>query len=257
MTADAPQAVVDYAAGIELETNNSGVRNAGSLPRNIRVRVAYAGPSRQYNCRLLTINTTNQGEDLMIKLHELSESGSGRVVRFISTCKNGFLMRQHSVWVVSISLVSRSKSRLIYLSTLTCLYQQLSSSAAVYLEEQPVNPAVYIKHSERSESLTHAFHHPAQLQSANNFVLDHLEGIIDDHLAWSVPKQALCLRRDFSWKAAFIWSCMALVLSTGIGVGAGLAKQYLGLGFAIGTGMLAVFAAIQCVLFWRVSVASF
>ena len=124
----------------------------------------------------------------------------------------------------------------------------------VDLEEQIVDPIVYIKDSECSESLTHAFHHPAQLRSASNFVLDHLEGIVgDNRLAWTVPRQALCLRKVFSRKAAFVWFCIALALSAETGLGAGLAKRDLGLGFAVGTGMLAILAAIQYVLCWQMS----
>jgi hypothetical protein len=112
-----------YANGIELKTNNSQPRNTGSLPRNIHVRVAYAGPGRQYSCRLLAIDDVNQGEDLMIKLHQIIEGGSGRIFHFITACEDAFLMRQDSVWVVSVSLVRESKRRFTYLSTLTCLQQ--------------------------------------------------------------------------------------------------------------------------------------
>jgi uncharacterized membrane-anchored protein len=116
-----------------------------------------------------------------------------------------------------------------------------------------VNPIVYIKHSECSEPLTHAFHHPEQLRLASNFVLDHLEGIVgDNRLAWTVPRQALCLGKVFSRTAAFVWFCIVLALSAGTGVGSGLAKRDLGLGFAVGTGMLAVLAALQGVLFWQI-----
>lgn len=237
MTAGAPQAAKDYANGFELKTNNSQTRITGSLPRNIHVRVAYAGPRQQYSCRLLAIDAVNQGEDLMIKLHQIIEGGAGRIFRFITACEDASLMRQDSVWVVSVSL--------------------LSSSAVVDLEEQIVDPIVYIKRSECSESLTHAFHHPAQLRSASNFVLDHLEGIVgDNRLVWTVPREALCLRKVFSRKAAFVWFCIALALSAGTGVGTGLAKRDLNLAFAGGTGMLAILAVIQCVLFWQISAAS-
>jgi hypothetical protein len=117
------QAATGYANGIELKTNYSQNRNIGSLPRSIHVRVAYIGPRQQYSCRLLAIDAVNQGEDLMIKLHQIIEGGSGRIFRFIKACKDAFLMREDSVWVVSVSLVSGSKSRLTSLSTLTYLYQ--------------------------------------------------------------------------------------------------------------------------------------
>jgi hypothetical protein len=126
-----------------------------------------------------------------------------------------------------------------------------------HLEEQTENPTVYIEHSECSKPLTDAFHHPMQLRPASNFVLDHLEGIVgDDHLPWTEPRQALCLGKSFSRTAAFLWFCVALVSSAGTGIGVAFAKQDLGLGFAVGTGMLAVLAGLQVGLYWQISAAT-
>jgi hypothetical protein len=125
------------------------------------------------------------------------------------------------------------------------------------LEEQTGNPTVYIEHSECNKPLTDAFHRPMQLRSASSFVLDHLKGIVGgDQLPWTVPRQALCLGKSFNGKAAFLWSCVALVSSAGAGVGVGLAIRDLRLGFAVGTGMLAVLAALQGALYWQISAAT-
>jgi uncharacterized membrane-anchored protein len=125
------------------------------------------------------------------------------------------------------------------------------------LEEQTENPTVYIEHTECSKPLTDAFHHPMQLRSASNFILDHLEGIVsDDHLPWTVPRQALYLGKSFSRAAAFFWFCVALVFSAGTGIGVGFAICDLRLGFAVGTGMLAVLAALQGALYWQISAAT-
>ncbi|OCL03324.1 hypothetical protein AOQ84DRAFT_153053, partial [Glonium stellatum] len=162
MIAGTHQAATDNENGIDLKTRHSQTRNTDSLSLHIHVRVAYASPDRQYSCRLLAIDAENQGEDLMTKLHRIIKGDSGRIFRFITACKDAFFMQQDSVYVVSVSL--------------------LSSSAVVDLEAQIADPVVYIKRTEFNESLTHAFNHPAQLVSANNFILDHLEGIVDGNL---------------------------------------------------------------------------
>ena len=96
-----------------------------------------------------------------------------------------------------------------------------------------------------------------QLRSASNFIFDHLEGIIsDDHMPWSGTRQAICLGKGFSRTAAFLWFLVALVLSAGTGIGVGFAKQALGPGFAVGTGMLAVLEALQGALYWQISTAT-
>ncbi|KAG9200273.1 hypothetical protein G6514_007486 [Epicoccum nigrum] len=226
--ASTPQAGTGNANGIQLEMNNSQ-NNTGTLPPSIQIRVVHAGPRQQYRCRLLPIEALNQGEDLMAKLRRMLQADSGRISRCITACKDAFLMRHDS----------------------------LSSSAVAQLEEQTGNPTVYIEHSECNKPLTDAFHRPVQLRSASSFVLDHLKGIVGgDQLPWTVPRQALCLGKSFNGKAAFLWSCVALVLSAGAGVGVGLAIRDLRLGFAVGTGMLAVLAALQGALYWQISAAT-
>jgi hypothetical protein len=116
---------------------------------------------------------------------------------------------------------------------------------------------VYIQRGECSKSLTHALHHPEQLRPARNFVLDNLEGVTGNSLYPSIgPRQALYVKKAFSKRAAVVSFCTALAVSVGLGVGIGFAKGDPRLGFAVGTGLLAVLAGIQCVLFWHISTAS-
>ncbi|KAK4983983.1 hypothetical protein LTR50_006893 [Elasticomyces elasticus] len=227
-----PQEATGSRNIIELEPSSSQNSDTGNLPRNIHVRVAHDEGENQYSCNLLAIDAANQGEDLMIKLHEMDDGESRCLSRFIRACGDAFLMQQDSVWLVSFS--------------------PLTSSVAADPEAQAVLHPIYVKHSECSEPLTQAFHHPEQLRSAKNFVYSHLEGIIDSsRLAWAAPRQALYLRKSFGSKAAFIWFGNAFVLSTGAGIGAGLAKHDSGLSIAVGTGMLALLSAIQCLLIWH------
>jgi hypothetical protein len=119
ITGGDPQAVTGSGESIELKSNSSQTCNTGTLPRNIHVRMAYDEGSKQYSCDLLAVDPANQGEDLMTKLREMSEGDSGAFLRFIAACGDAFLMRQDSVWLVSVSLVSDHLRITTYLSILT------------------------------------------------------------------------------------------------------------------------------------------
>lgn len=114
-----PQAATGSGDSIELIPNRSQTSNTGTLPRNIHVRMAYDEGSKQYSCDLLAVDPANQGEDLMTKLREMSEGDSGAFLRFIAACGDAVLMRQNSVWLVSVSLVSDHLRIPTYLSILT------------------------------------------------------------------------------------------------------------------------------------------
>jgi hypothetical protein len=80
--------------------------NSDNTPCTINIRVAHEHSGNWYTCDHICINSQNQGEDLMMKLHCMNYGDSDRVGRFLSASKDLFLMQQVSVWLVSLSLVS-------------------------------------------------------------------------------------------------------------------------------------------------------
>ncbi|CAG9990627.1 unnamed protein product [Clonostachys byssicola] len=144
------------------------------------------------------------------------------------------LMRRDSVWIVSVSPLSGSGSNM------------------PDLEAQAGSKRVYVSQSEYSEALTKALYNPQLLHGANNFLVSNYEDLIQaDDVLSAEPKRALCVKKVFYPRTAAVWFGLALFLSTAIGLTAGIVSHDLMLGFAAGTGSLAILGAIQGALVWQ------
>ncbi|ORY12221.1 hypothetical protein BCR34DRAFT_564044 [Clohesyomyces aquaticus] len=198
----------------------------------IPVRFVYKSKYNGLRCKIITINPSNQGEDLLRNIATIRMQAMGRLGLIATSCSDAFYMRRDIVCIVSISLCS----------------------SIMFVEEGTLEPRVYIKQREYLDYLTRAFDDPGSLKFATNLVSDHLEGTIDSgsrRLLCNTPRQALFVSKSLDKTASLIWFTFALILSGCLGIGVGVGNVDAGLGFAAGGGLLAVFASVQCVLLWQ------
>lgn len=108
---------------------------------------------------------------------------------------------------------------------------------------------VHLIRCKRSNTLTEAYHHPRSLRYVENLATYHLQNaVVRERLLPLQPRQALFVRKELSKVSAVVWFGIALLLTIGCGVCAGMLGHDLGLGLAVAGGSLSVLVAAQGLL---------
>ncbi len=101
----------------------------------------------------------------------------------------------------------------------------------------------------RSNTLTEAYHHPGSLRYVANLATFHLQSVVvRERLLPLQPRQALFVKKELNKVSALVWFAIALLLTIGCGVCAGMLGHDLGLGLAVAGGSLSVLVAAQGLL---------
>ncbi|CAH0051074.1 unnamed protein product [Clonostachys solani] len=226
---------IEEVAGYENDMESQAVElhsNSSTHGHNILVRRVYKDETGQFCREHFPVDSSNQGEDVFIKLNGTRTTSGWS--SFFGAFIQAALMRGDSVWIISVSPLSRSGSNMLD------------------LEAQTRSQRVYISQGEYSEALTKAFYNPQLLHAAKDFIVSNYEDLIQaDDVLWAEPKRALCVVKVFYPHAAVVWFGLAFSFSAVIGITTGVVGHDPKLGLAAGTGALAILGAIQWVLLWQ------
>lgn len=100
----------------------------------------------------------------------------------------------------------------------------------------------------REIELTAAFHQPDLLAHATIFVKDNRQFAISQNVG-DLQKEVLLVTLSMNWKGLLFLVILNLLVCLGTGLVAGLVTRDMNLGVAVTSGVAAVVACVQAVLF--------
>jgi hypothetical protein len=106
---------------------------------------------------------------------------------------------------------------------------------------------VFVTRRRRELELTAAFHTPALLSNAKNFVKDHTRFEIGNASA-ALEREVLLIGLKMNWIGLLLLVLLNLLICIGIGGVVGMATRDVNLGVAVTSAVAAIVACIQAVL---------
>jgi hypothetical protein len=105
---------------------------------------------------------------------------------------------------------------------------------------------VFVTRRRRELELTAAFHTPALLSNAKNFVKDHTRFEIGNASA-ALEREVLLIGLKMNWIGLLLLVLLNLLICIGIGGVVGMATRVVNLGVAVTSAVAAIVACIQAV----------